>query len=206
MLRTAITLLSSVFLCSCTVFGLRTVEEPPYMVQVKDKNIEIRNYEDFIVAKTVVAADYDQSSSIAFKRLAGYIFGNNKKQQEISMTAPVFQESDNEKIAMTAPVVQEKSGQNWVMSFVMPGKYTLETLPDPVDPDVEIKRVQGKKVATIRYSGFLTEETIAAKAEELQAWLNKNGYKPLSTPRSAGYDPPWTIPFLRRNEVHIDLE
>jgi len=194
------------FLSGCSVVGLSSIEEAPYTVQIRDGNIEIRAYSDVIVAQTVVEADYEQGSSIAFKRLAGYIFGNNKKQQSISMTAPVVQELDSEKIAMTAPVVQEKSGQTWVMSFVMPAQYSLATLPEPLDPGVEIKPIKGKKVATLRYSGFLTEDKINANAKQLQTWLAENNYQSLSPPRSAGYDPPWTIPFLRRNEVHIDIE
>lgn len=206
-MKKVLALLSGVyFLSACSVFGVQTAEEAPYTVQAKEGNIEIREYADLIVAQTAVTGDYEKSSGIAFRRLADYIFGNNRKEQSISMTAPVVQELENEEIAMTAPVLQEKSGQKWVMSFVMPARYTLETLPEPLDPDVEVKRVRGKKVASIRYSGLLTEDKITAKGKELLAWLDENGYKALSLPRSAGYDPPWTLPFLRRNEVLIDIE
>jgi hypothetical protein len=199
--------LISMFFTGCTIFGIRTVEQPNYTVLTADGDIEIRQYDDFIVAETIVEADYDDAGSTGFRRLAGYIFGKNKQEQKISMTAPVLQEpEEGEKISMTAPVMQEKAAEGWKMSFVMPAKYTMETLPEPVDPNVVLKEVRGGKVAALRYRGRLSEENIREKAEELDTWLEENGYTALSTPRSAGYDPPWTIPFLRRNEVHIDIE
>jgi len=193
-------------MASCSVFGIRTVEEAPYIVLVQDGNIQIRQYQDIVVAQTVVDASYEKSSSIAFNRLAGYIFGNNKTKQKIAMTAPVLQETDNVKLAMTAPVLQQKSGDKWIMSFVMPSSYTLDTLPEPVDPAIILKEFKAKKVAVISYTGHLSEAGIVENAKKLQAWLDENGYKAVSASRSAGYDPPWTIPFLRRNEVHIDIE
>jgi DNA gyrase inhibitor GyrI len=92
------------------------------------------------------------------------------------------------------------------MSFVMPPEYNLNNLPEPLDPLVNIKSIVSKKVAVIRYSGSLSEEMIKEKAHQLNAWLQQKSYKTLSTARSAAYDPPWTIPALRRNEVHIDIE
>ena len=123
------------------------------------------------------------------------------------MTAPVMQEPRaGEKISMTAPVLQEEDGAGWRMSFVMPAKYTMDTIPKPIDPMVVLREVQGRKVAAIRYKGLLSEENIKEKTKELEGWLEKNGYRALSKFRSAGYDPPWTIPFLRRNEVQADIE
>ena len=159
-----------------------------------------------LVAQTTVEASYDKSGSIAFRRLAGYIFGKNTKKQSIAMTAPVYQESTSEKIAMTAPVLQEKTGQQWTMTFVMPLEYKRETLPQPVDPLVIIKEIPGHKLASLRYTGSLSEERFAAKANVLKAWLKEKNYQALSEPRLAAYDPPWTIWFLRRNEVHADIE
>jgi DNA gyrase inhibitor GyrI len=92
------------------------------------------------------------------------------------------------------------------MAFVMPAEYTLENLPKPVDPLVEIKPIPAKKVAVIRYSGSLNEDNINQKANELMSWLQQRNLKMLSPARSAAYDPPWTLPALRRNEVHIDIE
>lgn len=197
----------SILFTGCTVFGIRTVEQARYTVLLEDEGVEIRQYDDFIVAETIVEAEYDEASSIGFRRIAGYIFGKNKQKEKISMTAPVLQEQEaGEKISMTAPVLQEKAGASWRMSFVMPAKYTMETLPQPIDPKVILKEVKGSKVAAIRYKGVLSEDNTAKKTKELQRWLEENDYRELSKPRSAGYDPPWTIPFLRRNEVHIDIE
>ena len=190
----------------CSVFGIRSEEQPPYEVLYSDGNIDIRQYGSFIVARTEVEGSYSDSSSVAFRRIAGYIFGKNKKKQKMSMTAPVVQEKKNQDIPMTAPVIQEKKGSAWTMSFVMPSKFTLGTLPEPLDPKVTLAQVPGRKVAVIRYSGFLSEENIIEQSRVLMKWLEKKGYQAISPPRSAGYDPPWTLPFLRRNEVHVDVK
>ncbi|MGL5053820.1 MAG: SOUL family heme-binding protein, partial [Cetobacterium sp.] len=145
------------------------------------------------------------ATNIGFKKLAKYIFGENNTKDKIAMTAPVVQEK-NEKIAMTSPVIQEKQGDNWIMQFSMPKKYTIETLPIPIDSDILIKQIPEKKVAVLIYSGLLTESKINLKTTELQTWLSQNNYKEISSPRSSGYDPPWTIPFFRKNEITIDIE
>jgi DNA gyrase inhibitor GyrI len=88
----------------------------------------------------------------------------------------------------------------------MPAGFTLNTLPQPVDTLITIRQVRSKKVAVIRFSGFLAQENIEENAKNLPTWIDTKGYLALSSPRSAGYDPPWTIPFLRRNEVQIDIE
>ena len=92
------------------------------------------------------------------------------------------------------------------MTFVLPSKYTLETIPIPLNDKIEIKMVPAKKVATIQYSGFINSRKIKDNATKLLSWLENNEFTSLSEPYSAGYDPPWTIPFLRRNEVHIEIE
>ena len=184
-------LMTSLMLAGCSVLGKRTADEPHYKVLSQEGEIEIRQYGEMIVAETVVEGSYGQTSGAAFSRLAGYIFGKNRAKQ---------------KIAMTAPVLQEKKGNAWVMSFVMPEGYTLETLPVPLDPAVKLRLVQGKKVGVIRYSGLHSEHNLRNFAEKLTRWLEKRGDRILSVPRAASYDPPWTIPFLRRNEVHIDIE
>jgi hypothetical protein len=199
-------LMTSLMLAGCSVLGKRTANEPQYKVLAEDGDIQIRQYGELIVAETVVEGTYGQTSGTAFSRLAGYIFGKNRAKQKIAMTAPVLQESVSEKIAMTAPVIQEKKGSAWVMAFVMPEGYTLETVPIPLDPAVKLRQVQGKKIGVIRYSGLHSENNLRNYAERLTMWLEKKGYRIVSGPRAASYDPPWTIPFLRRNEVHIDIE
>ena len=205
-MKKLITVLTTLFLAGCSVFGIRSADEPNYQVLNDYGHIQIRQYPALVVAQTEVTADYKNSSSQGFQRLAGYIFGNNKKQQKIAMTAPVIQEQEAETIAMTAPVIQQKSGTVWLMAFVLPSNYSVATAPVPLDPAVLIKEIPGKKVAVIRYSGSLSEQGIEENTEKLQNWITIKGYKPISPSRSAAYDPPWTLPFLRRNEVHIDIE
>jgi len=201
-----ITFLTTLFLAGCSVFGIRSADEPKYQVLNDYGHIQIRQYPVLVVAQTEVTADYKNSSSQGFQRLAGYIFGNNKKQQKIAMTAPVIQEQEAETMAMTAPVIQQQSGAVWLMAFVLPSNYSVATAPVPLDPAVLIKEIPGKKVAVIRYSGSLSEQGIEENTEKLQNWITIKGYKAISPSRSAAYDPPWTLPFLRRNEVHIDIE
>ena len=205
-MKKLITVLATVFLAGCSVLGIRTADEPNYQVLNDYGHIQIRHYPALVVAQTEVTADYKNSCRQGFQRLAGYIFGGNKKQQKMAMTAPVIQEQEAETMAMTAPVLQQKSGPVWLMAFVLPQGYSLSTAPEPLDSAVVIKEIPGKKVAVIRYSGSLSEQGIEEKSEELKNWLSQQGYKAISPSRSAAYDPPWTLPFLRRNEVHIDIE
>ena len=190
----------------CSVLGIRTAEEARYKVVSQDGRFQVREYADAVIAETVVDADYQKAQSIAFRRLAGYIFGKNKSKEQIPMTAPVILEKVSEKIAMTAPVLQEKSEHGWRMTFVLPAKYTIESLPEPLDPDVTIRQLKGRRVAVIRYSGSLSEAAMKARTGELSDWLAQRGYEAISEPGLAGYDPPWTLPFLRRNEIHIDIK
>ncbi len=195
----------------CSVFGSRSEETPRYEVLLQDGNKEIRQYQGYIVAKTEVQGDYENAQGDAFRILADYIFGNNKSRSKIAMTAPVEQESvsksKSEKIAMTAPVEQSRSEKGWVMSFMMPSKFTAETLPEPNDPRVQFEKVEAKSVAVIRYSGSRAEKANQAKAEELRQWLeSRRKYSIISSARSAGYDPPWTLPPFRRNEMMFDVK
>jgi len=205
-MKKLITVLTTLFLAGCNVFGIRSADEPNYQVLNDYVHIQIRHYPAIVIAQIEVNADYKNSSSQGFQRLAGYIFGNNKKQQKMAMTAPVIQEQEAETIAMTAPVLQQKSGSVWLMAFVLPQGYSLSNAPEPLDSAVVIKEIPGKKTAVIRYSGSLSEQGIEEKSEELKSWLSQQGYKAISSSRSAAYDPPWTLPFLRRNEIHIDIE
>lgn len=200
----------ALLLSGCTVFGAAAAEEPAFEVVSEDGRFEVREYGELLVAQTEVAGTYDESSGAAFRRLANFIFGDNQSREEVAMTAPVLRErsagESGETIAMTAPVLQEASGDAWIMTFVMPSEYTLETLPRPTDSAVEIRTVPSKRVAVVEFSGLMNKKRFDRYSAELSAWIEENGLTAVSKPRSAGYSPPWTLPPLRRNEVHIDVE
>ena len=197
----------------CSVFGIRSgYEEAAHTVLLVDGDFEIRQYDDALIARTVTTGSYSKAGNAAFRRLGGYIFGDNVTQDSVAMTTPVFQqqvdasEGESESIAMTTPVYQEQVGDEWVQTFVLPSEYTLETLPVPTDPNVEITTLPGAKVAVIRYSGFINPEAIEEKGALLREWMESQGLVAKSAARSAAYDPPWTLQFLRRNEVQIEID
>ncbi len=193
----------------CTFFGIRTSEEASYVVIDKHDRIEIREYDALVVVETYVNAGYDEAGNIAFKKLFAYISGENLSKTKIAMTAPVMSKERDamvgDKIPMTSPVLSERQAKGWRYSFVLPASYTLETTPLPSNPEVKLAVIPRKKVAVIRYAGSWKEQTMREKSEELDEWIQANGLKRLSKPRSARYDPPWTLPFLRRNEIMIDI-
>ena len=183
------------------------IEEPKYTVIEKSGEFELRAYSPKIVAETLVPGSMDKASSAGFRLIADYIFGNNTSRtgdkEKISMTAPVTMEPKSEKISMTAPVSMKQTGGQWRVHFVMPGQYTLETLPKPNNPVVTLREVPASNYAVIRFSGFAGEDKVAKKTAELMAWLDSKGITPTGKPELARYNPPWTLPFLRRNEVMV---
>jgi hypothetical protein len=194
----------------CSLFGIRSTEEAPYSVLEEQGQYQIRHYESLIVATTIVDSDFDEAGKQAFRRLFNYISGDNKAAREIAMTAPVIATEnaamDSEKIAMTAPVMREKRDQGWRFSFVLPAGYTLENSPLPNDERVSLQQIPARKVASLQYSGSWQQERFDANSELLLQWLSEQKLQPDSLPRVAGYDPPWTLPFLRRNEVLVDIK
>lgn len=183
------------------------IEEPKYTVIENSGEFELRAYSPKIVAETLVSGSMDKASSAGFRLIADYIFGNNTSRtgdnEKISMTAPVTMEPTSEKISMTAPVSMEQTGGQWRVHFVMPGQYTLETLPKPNNPLVTLREVPTSNYAVIRFSGFAGEDKVAKRAADLMTWLDSKGITPIGKPELARYNPPWTLPFLRRNEVMV---
>lgn len=194
------------FLQGCSVVGIRTVELLEYQTLEKKGNFDIRQYEDYWVARTEIGGEYKTSTNKGFNLLFNYISGKNTQQEKIAMTGPVIQQAKGEKIAMTGPVIQQKQGNRWVMEFVLPAKFKDNRPPDPVDPEVKVVKVSGYKAAALRYSGNLGEEKFAEKSRELFDMLQQKGLQPMGEPFYAGYDPPWTIPFLKRNEVLVIIK
>jgi hypothetical protein len=183
---------------------MSSVEQPKYRVVEKDGNIEFRDYAPMIVAETEVSGERNQALGVGFRAIADYIFGNNLSSEKVAMTAPVTQQR-SQKIAMTAPVTQQEEGGTGHVRFVMPSGYTLATLPKPANPAVKLKEIGSKRFVVIRFSGFAGEGNLARRAAELKAFVSAKNLKTLSAPTYAFYDPPWTLPFLRRNEVMLEI-
>lgn len=180
------------------------VEQPKYQVVKKDGNIEIRDYPSMIVAKVDVTGQRDPALREGFREIANYIFGNNLSSRKVAMTAPVTQQA-SEKIAMTAPVSQQGNGKNWQVRFIMPAKYTMQTLPRPNNPSVKLEEIAAERFAVIRFSGLAGRASLDGHTKELEAYLRTNNLKALGVPTYAFYNPPWTLPFLRRNEIMIEV-
>jgi hypothetical protein len=181
-------------------------EEARYTVIMKEGSYELRQYEPHIVAETVVDGDFDKAGNEGFRRLFKYISGENQKKRSISMTTPVSQEAGSEKIAMTAPVSQERTGDQWRIAFVMPSEYTLDTLPQPVDPKVLLKQVPARRMAVITYSGTWSKKRYEEHRVLLEAFIQKQKLRPLGDPVLARYNSPFTLWFLRRNEVLVPVQ
>ena len=175
---------------STMAFSIETLK---YDVLKKEKNIEIRLYKKFIAA-SVSFESKDEFDKKAFRILADYIFGNN-----IKMTSPVF--TKGEKIGMTSPVLMEEKASIWTMTFSMPSRYTLENLPKPTNKNINISEVNESKMAAIRFRGFMSDSNFSKNETELREWLDKMGFEHSNDFIRAGYNPPWTLPFFRRNEV-----
>jgi hypothetical protein len=185
-------------------------EEPKFVLLEKVDAFELRHYSALIIAEVSVEGNLDEISSQGFRLIADYIFGNNTAKsggsKKIAMTAPVTVETHSEKIAMTAPVTVQQNLGEWHMHFVMPANYTLETLPVPNNPRVKLRQVLPRTVAVITFSGIAGESKVTKKTEELQAWMEARHLKPTSNPQLARYNPPWTLPFFRRNEIMLEFE
>ena len=189
-------------------------EEPDYTVLSQDDDFELRRYDEQLVAQTWISGDQDTASREGFKVLADYIFGNNTAatggSSKISMTAPVTMQSgssdESQKIAMTAPVNMQQEGGKWRVQFTMPSQYSMQTLPKPNNPNIEIVEVPAQTYGVIKFSGLAGTEKVAAKTTELQSWMQSQKLTMTGTPELARYNPPWTLPFMRRNEIMIAYE
>jgi hypothetical protein len=181
-------------------------EEAKYSVVLKEANLELRQYEPQIVAETIVEGDFDEVGNMAFRRLFGYISGKNRKNEKIPMTAPVAQEKEGEKIPMTAPVNQEQRGDRWSITFLMPSHYSMESVPVPVDERVLLRAVPERLMAAITYSGTWRLERYEGHKAKLLEWMRQKRLEQVGEPVYARYNPPFTLWFLRRNEVLIPVK
>ena len=165
-------------------------EEPKYTVLKQTEDFELRRYDEQLVAQTWVTGDQDAASRAGFKILADYIFGNNSAAN-----------GESRKISMTAPDSIQQTEDKWRVQFTMPSQYTLQTLPKPNNPNIEIVEVPAQTYGVIKFSGLAGTEKVAAKTKELQSWMQGQNLTITGKPELARYNPPWTLPFMRRNEI-----
>jgi hypothetical protein len=180
------------------------IDEPPYAVVRAYDTFEVRHYEPYLVAETVVGGTAADAGNEGFRILAAYIFGANKGSRKIAMTAPVTEVPV--KIAMTAPVAQSARADGYAVQFAMPRQWTLETLPEPTDPRVTLRAVPARTIAVVRYSGTWSQGGYEEHLTQLEAALAKEGLRWHGDPAWARYDPPWKLWFMRRNEIWLELD
>ena len=187
-------------------------EEPQFSIIEKSEPFELRSYAPQLIAEVKVEGDLDTASSQGFRLIAAFIFGQNQVSEKISMTAPVaIETAQSTKIAMTVPVGIEaskdpaKGVSQWVFSFVMPSEYTMATLPKPLNPLVSIRELPAQRRAAITFSGFYNEAKVLEKTNALEAWIKSKQWQSIGNPQFARYNPPWSIPFMRRNEILITV-
>lgn len=202
--------------------------EPSYTVLEQQQDFELRLYAPQIIAQTEVSGNYNEASRKGFGILANYIFGNNtvavsapegvndSSSAKISMTAPVIMApaqstdattaSTSAKISMTAPVSMSQSEGKWQVVFVMPETYSMQTLPKPNNPAITLKEIPEQRYAVIRFSGLAGADKVAKKTSELQQWMADKNLNAIGIPKVARYNPPWTLPFLRRNEIMVQYQ
>lgn len=199
-------ILGILFVWSFYGYFSSNVESAKYEVIEKRKGYEIRMYYPQILAQTKVKGEYEYALNQGFRILAKYIFGNNIKKESIAMTSPVIEDKNrSENIAMTTPVISNVEGDYHTVSFGMPKKYNLNTLPKPVDNRIEIVEIGEKKMAVIRFSWFRTYTRVKAKKDLLIDLLKKDNIKVIGEVKYAGYNAPWTPPFMVRNEVLVEI-
>ena len=184
---------------------MSNVETPSYKVIQSKGKIEIREFDPMVIAEVQVVGRRKDAISSGFKLLADYIFGNNISQENIDTTATI-QRPASEKIAMTAPVQQQLANNSWLVSFVMPSEYNLEDLPKPKNVEVKLKNVPVKRFVTIQFSGTSSDENLAKHKKLLVEFIKNNSISVTGTSKYAFYNPPWTLPLMRRNEVMFEVQ
>ena len=203
------------FLC---IGNVMAIEEPKYEIIQKDGAFEIRKYAPILIAETIVEGDMDEASNKGFRLIADFIFGNNlavdsNTNRKIDMTAPVTVEPMSQKIAMTAPVTVEpqfsdanmQAAKKWRIHFVMPSQYTLANIPKPKNDAITLKEIPSKYFLVHSYSWLNTLSRVQTKTDETLEWANRKGLKVIGAPQLSRYDPPWTLPMFKRNEIMLEL-
>lgn len=195
--------LAQLFQSALSVFGVRTAEEPPYDIIARVGEVEIRRYGPRLAAETTVAGESREPMNQAFFILAKYIFGGNHQKRDIAMTAPVTMDQ-SQQIAMTAPVTTETGdGSAMTMRFFLPKEITPANAPTPDDPRVKLVEMPAETLAVLRFTGGWSARAREEEQRKLLAALDGAKWQPQGEPFTQLYDPPFTLPFLRRNEVAV---
>ena len=200
-------------LCITLLMGLTTmpshaIDEPAYTTIQTTDVFEVRQYAPYLVAEVVVPGPVNEAGNQGFSLLGGYIFGKNKGERKLEMTAPVTQQAQQPapiKLEMTAPVTQAATPGGFLVQFVMPKGYTLATLPEPLDARVKLREVPASRMAVIRFSGSWSQNTYAEQLQKLRTALAAAGMATQGEPVSSRYNSPFSLPFLRRNEIWLTL-
>ena len=211
--KTRLWLTVSVFVITTLIAAMpkpaQAIEEPAYTVVQKTEVFEVRQYAPYLVAEVIVPGPASDAGSQGFKLLGAYIFGKNKGERKLEMTAPVTQTPVEAgppvKLEMTAPVTQAPAPGGFAVQFVMPKGYTLATLPEPLDASVKLREVAGQRVAVIRFSGSWSQSTFEEQLQTLRSALASAGIKTQGEAISSRYNSPFSLPFLRRNEIWLNL-
>ena len=201
------------------------IEEPAIDIVETDHEIEVRQYAPMIVAEAILEGDMQTASNAGFRVIADYIFGNNYSahsagsalSQKIAMTAPVtvMPADDNMQIVMTAPVTIAAQGglgqsmasaKRWHVHFVLPRRYEMSVLPKPNNQAVTVREVPATRYAVVKFSGLVGAAKLQKNTDRLFSWLTEKHYLAIGMPQLARYDPPWTLPFFRRNEVMFEID
>ena len=181
------------------IFPIMSIEEPKYQVLIKDNEFELRSYSAMLVAEVYVEGSFEDASNKGFREVADFIFGNN--------VDPKTKESKN--IAMTAPVTIDKSISQTTLNrklfFIMPSQFNIDTLPKPKNKNIIIRQLDVQDVAVMTFSGFLGDKKVENNILQLKKWVEKNNLIPEGGVQISRYNPPWTLPFLRRNEIWLKI-
>ena len=195
------------------------IEEPAYAVLETDGTFEIRRYAPMLVAETWVEGDMDEASNKGFRLIASFIFGNNHRPEsdqasKIAMTAPVTLEPQSAAMATLAPMtVQPQSGDSglaavkrWRIHFVMPSAYTMASIPKPRNDAIQLREIPAKTFVVHQYSWLNTQHRVQQKIQSTLEWAQHKSLRVIGTPQLARYDPPWTLPMFKRNEIMVEIE
>lgn len=185
-----------------------SIEKPSYTVLEKKDGYEIRQYSPYILAQTTVVGNYTEATRQGFRIIADYIFGNNTKKENISMTSPVLEsEMVSETISMTSPVLETSSeGTERIISFVLPSKYKIDTLPTPNNKAVTFTEVPSRKVAALTFTWYPNESRMETKKFLLLDYLVRDNLRQNGPIETARYNPPLSMPLILRNEILIPIE